>query len=294
MSRPRLLTVGEALYDELPSGDALPGGGPFNCAAHCAALGTPSALLTAVGEDARGDRLVALAGRLGVDTRLFQRSYLPTGRVAVTLADDGEPDYDIVAPVAWDLIRYPAPGAPDPDPALAAIPGVVAGADAIAVWLLGLRSQVTRATVGQVLAQAPPRTLRVLDVGLRQNSYDAAGVDWALRRVTIAKLNEGELATVSALLGLAPGAEALAGVYELDTLIVTRGAAGASSWRGGGRTDVAAARAARVVDTIGCGDGFLAGYLHARLRGDAEGACLGAGAARGAYVALRRGGLPAG
>ena len=291
MSAPVVLTVGECLYDELPTG-ALPGGGPFNAAAHAAALGTPVALLTAVGDDARGRELRALAARLGVDTRLFQRNYLPTGRVTVTFDTVGEPAYDIVAPVAWDLIRYPSPDDPDPDPALAALPTILSEVRAVAYWLLGVRSQVTRGTVAQVLAKAPPTALRVVDVGLRQNFYDAAVVDWALREAHVAKLNEGELRTVSELLGIEPGAEALARAYGLDTLIVTRGAEGAYSLRDGRRTAVVAAPVTRLVDTIGCGDSFLAGYLHARLGGAGEETCLRAGAERGAYTAGRRGGLP--
>ena len=286
-----LLSFGEILFDELPSG-ALPGGGPFNAAAHLAALGTPTALLTAVGEDARGRELQTLAARLDVDTRLFQRNYLPTGRVAVAFDIDGEPDYDVVAPVAWDLIRWPDGTEPDPDPALVALPKVVAGVEAVAFWLLGVRSKVSRACLEQVLAKAPPAALRVVDVGLRQNFYDAPLLDWALKQVQVAKLNEAELVEVSALLGLAAGADVLAEAYRLDTLIVTRGSEGAYSLRDGRETRVGAAPVVRLVDTIGCGDSFLAGYLHARLHGRDEGTCLRAGAGRGAYTAGRQGGLP--
>ena len=285
------LLFGEILFDELPAGP-LPGGGPFNAAAHLAALGTPAALLTAVGEDARGRELTALAARLGVDTRLFQRNYLPTGSVAVSFDADGEPDYDIVAPVAWDLLRWPDGTDPDPDPALLALPPFVADVDAVVFWLLGIRSKVSRACLEQVLAQAPAAALRVMDVGLRQNFYDAALLDWALSRVRVAKLNASELAEVSELLGLATGAEVLAKAYRLDTLVVTLGEEGAYSWREGRKTSVGAAPVPHLVDAIGCGDSFLAGYLHARLRGASEEACLRAGAERGAYTAGRQGGLP--
>ena len=194
--------------------------------------------------------------------------------------------------MAWDLIRHPDSGDPDPDPALAALPRLVGGLDAVAFWLLGARSQVTRATVAEVLAKAPPSALRVVDVGLRQNFYDAATVDWALRQVHVAKLNADELAAATALLGLGPTPESLAGAYDLDTLIVTRGAAGATSLRAGRSTEVPAARVPHFVDAVGCGDAFLAGYLHARLSGHGEEDCLRAGARRGAYAAGLRGGLP--
>lgn len=289
--RPTVLAIGEILYDELPSG-ALPGGGPFNTAAHLVALGTPAALLTGVGDDPRGRQIAALAARLGVDTRLFQTNYLPTGRVTVTFDAGGEPDYDIVAPVAWDLLRYPDGEAPDLAPALVALPEIASAVEAVCFWLLGVRSQVSRATVAKVLAQAPPSALRVLDVGLRQNFYDADGLAWAFGQADVVKLNEHEFAEAKTLLGLTGGLEVLAQAYRLDTLIVTRGEAGASSWRTGQLVDVPSAPVSQVVDAIGCGDSFLAGYVDARLAGRDEAACLWAGAVRGAYTAGRRGGLP--
>ena len=286
-----VLTFGEILFDELPTG-ALPGGGPFNTAAHLVALGTPTALLTAVGDDARGRELTTLAARLGVDTRLFQRNYLETGRVSVRFDDAGEPDYDIIAPVAWDLIRWSDDASADPEAALLSLPAFVEEVSAVCYWLLGIRSAVSRATLTSVLAKAPTTALRVVDVGLRQNFYDAESVRWALTQADVAKLNEEELAAVSTLLDLAPGAEVLAEAHQLDTVIVTRGAEGAYSVRDGVRTVVEAALTSTIIDTIGCGDSFLAGYLHERLDGGEEEGCLRAGSARGAYTAGLRGGLP--
>jgi sugar/nucleoside kinase (ribokinase family) len=51
------------------------------------------------------------------------------------------------------------------------------------------------------------------------------------------------------------------------TVVVKRGPLGASAWQDGESCDVAAPRV-KVVDTIGAGDVFNAGYLHARLQGE--------------------------
>ncbi len=294
----RLLTFGELLFDELPTG-LRAGGGPFNTAAHLVALGQPCGLISAVGNDERGRWLRAVAKELGVGDQLLQSCYLESGRVQVGFDAHGEPNYDIVAPVAWDLIRWPDSEPVDHkgqpisvDPGAAALPEAVRQTSGILFWLLGMRSEVNRATLTQVLAQAPADALRAVDVGLRQNFYDAESIAWVLHQANIAKLNEGEFATVCQLLDLEPRLEVLAEAFGLDTLIVTEGPAGASSWRNGQLHHAPAASVANFVDAIGCGDSFFAGYMHARLLGLPETACLEAGNARGAYTAGLAGGLP--
>ena len=294
--RPRVLCFGEALFDELPSGRRA-GGGPLNTAAHLVALGTASALVTAVGDDELGGDLVEIAAGLAVETDLVQRSALPTGRVAVEFDARGEAAYDIVGPVAWDDIRYPGI-APEGDRrprdgrAEQALRGAAASARAVTFHLLSVRGDTTAAALRAVLAEAPRGIPRVGDFGLRAGQYTAERIDWLLREATIAKLNEGELAEIASLLGIESKAEALARAYRLESVVVTQGAAGAYGSSGGSRYRVAAPRVDDVVDTVGCGDAFLAGYLHARLEGIDEPGCLRVGCTRGAYAATLRGALP--
>jgi fructokinase len=60
-----------------------------------------------------------------------------------------------------------------------------------------------------------------------------------------------------------------------DIVIVTRGALGAVGVvRGGGRIEVPAAGGGRVVDTIGAGDAFTAGLIHALVDGEDLAAAL--------------------
>lgn len=60
------------------------------------------------------------------------------------------------------------------------------------------------------------------------------------------------------------------------TLVVKRGGHGASAWVDGARTDVSAPLVT-VVDTIGAGDVFNAGYLEGRMKGLDLAACLSLG-----------------
>ncbi len=285
-----VLCFGEMLIDELPAGDR-PGGGPFNTAAHLNALGTPAAIVSALGEDLRADLLRGVAADQGVDTRVLQTSYLETGRVVITLDDRGEPDYDIIAPVAWDLVRYPRAGERYADSAVNLLPAFAKNAPAVLCWMLGVRSEVSKASLGEVLAKAGPGCLKVADLGFRQNFHSAELLDWLLQRVTVAKLNTTELARVCLALELEHAPQVLAKAYDLDTVIVTAGAKGATLYRGGAVV-TAKSPAVEVVDTVGCGDAFLAGYIHARLRESPAQEALDAACARGSYAATLQGGLP--
>jgi len=70
--------------------------------------------------------------------------------------------------------------------------------------------------------------------------------------------------------------------------VVTRGAAGAMA-RAGDEMRAVAAAPARVVDTLGAGDGFIAGFLVAHLGGASLAGALEAGARAGAAACSWRG-----
>jgi fructokinase len=67
------MEIGELLWDLLPTGPRL-GGAPFNATAHLRRLGFNAAIVTAVGRDTLGSRARDEVARLGVETKLRQRS----------------------------------------------------------------------------------------------------------------------------------------------------------------------------------------------------------------------------
>ena len=74
----------------------------------------------------------------------------------------------------------------------------------------------------------------------------------------------------------------------VQQVVVKRGAAGASAWTTDGRVDVPAVPVT-VVDVIGAGDAFTAGYLSAHLGGEPVRTCLERGAVLGAFSVAGRG-----
>ncbi|MEA1070932.1 adenosine kinase [Sphingomonas sp. LY160] len=79
---------------------------------------------------------------------------------------------------------------------------------------------------------------------------------------------------------------------KVDTLVVTRGAEGATAIANGERISIPAAPVAQVVDTTGAGDLFAAGFLAARARKAGLERCLWTGAIAAGEVITHYGARP--
>jgi len=110
------------------------------------------------------------------------------------------------------------------------------------------------------------------------------------RLVDILFGNENELKKLTGCNALEQCIEAL--TPRVETLIITRGAAGAIALGGGEQAEVPAAPVSQVVDTTGAGDLFAAGFLAGRLRGRPLRACLEAGAIAAAEIISHFGARP--
>jgi fructokinase len=260
MTRPVVVGLGEALWDVLPDGDHF-GGAPANVALHAAALGAESWLVSAVGQDARGDaalaRLDAAAVRRDTVARLADH---PTGVVRVTLDAAGHPVYDIATESAWDYLPWSE-----------AVEQVAERADAIAFGSLAQRSPTSRATIRRAVATTRGTSWRLFDVNLRQRYYDASVLTESLKLANAVKLNEEELPVVARLCGVADGPprdqlRALCGRFGLRLAALTRGACGAVLLTPNEVCESTAPPTV-VADTVGAGDAFTATLLIGVLAG---------------------------
>ena len=262
--RPRIVVWGEVLWDLFPDGAQL-GGAPANVAWHLAMLGADVALVSRVGDDARGhEAIVRLAAR-GVDTSLVQIDReRATGEVDVRVAD-GEARYTLVPGRAWERIAFE--GTP------------LAGARAVVFGTLSQRTDLGLAAWRAMIASAPEGCAKVCDVNLRPGKLDARAVDAALAAADVVKINDAELRA----LGSAPKAELLA---------ITHGPAGATLRTATETVEIAGVRARPGGDNVGCGDAWLAVLVHGLAQGWPL-ARTGAIAARwAAEVASQRGATP--
>ena len=302
MSEMSVLAVGEVLWDMLPSGPRL-GGTNANFAVACARLGHAAALVSCVGNDALGEEaratLAAQSAGTSFDSSHIQtNTAVPTGTVSVLLGPEGQPQYGISTPAAWDQIQ----ATPE---ALA----LAATAGAVCFGTLAQRQEPSRFAI-RTLVAAGRKAVRVFDVNIRPPFYSAEIVQWSLAHADVVKISEEELglvldlisetpdgsfaerssawemaeleAAARSVLGYAPACRLVAVTLgPRGSLLVTRDAA-----------DRHAGFAITVKDTVGAGDAFTAGMTHAYLHGGSLQVINQVGNLCGSYVASQPGAMP--
>jgi fructokinase len=278
----RFVAFGEVLWDLLPSGRVL-GGAPFNFAYRVASLGDRGVMVSRLGDDELGREAFAALRALGMDTRCVQRdSRHSTGTVPVRLDEAGTPVFTIVQDVAYDHIEPSA----EADAA-------VAEADCFCFGTLIQRSPDSARTLHELLGRFRGR-LRLLDLNLRRDCWTAETIRSSIERADILKLNDGEAETVAARYGLerlplAAFPAALLAKTPLSHVVVTLGPLGAFAASRNGDAAYDAAFDVSVVDTVGSGDAFTAGFAHGLLAGWPLARSIRYGNALGACVAAQRG-----
>jgi len=276
-----VVCFGEILWDILP-GNMVPGGAPMNVAYHLRKLGMPPALITRVGLDSHGKKLIQLMERESISTDFFQMDFeLDTGKVTAT-PDGDTVHYEICKPVAWDNIQW--------DDSFVSL---VSDAGYFIYGTLGVRSEASRRVLYRLLEIA---RLRVLDINLRPPHYDRDVLEHLLRGTALLKLNLEEL---ELLTGWFAGyrteserMEALQARFHIPTIVVTRGSRGAVLLSEGNFYTHPGFRV-EVADTVGSGDAFLAGLLFKMAQGTDPPLALEFASAMGALVASQHGPTPA-
>ena len=293
MKEPRLiLGIGELLWDLLPEGPRL-GGAPANFSVMSGRLGNHAVILSRIGRDDLGRDAIKRLDPLPVDSSNVQIDAAhETGRVTVTLRD-GQPEYVIHQPAAWDSLELS-------DTWLQ----LAERADAICFGSLAQRSVESRQTIQTLAAQTSSSCVRVYDVNLRAPFYSGEIVQESLELATVVKMNDAEVPQVLGLLGLPlndepvptrlrVGAERLLSEFPtLQMVAITCGGNGSllvtrEAWHQHPGVHV------QVADTIGAGDAFTAAMTHYLLRGADLATLNEAGNRWGAWVASQAGAMPA-
>jgi fructokinase len=282
----RILAVGEILWDIFSDSTRL-GGAPLNFAAHASRLGHEAVILSAVGNDALGERARSEIEALGLNSRLVQTTdRFPTGAASVQLGPGGQPAFRIHRPAAYDAVELSA-----------------SHLDWLAGWAPGwLYYGTLLFTTGQAretlrrLIRGLPQARRFYDVNLRPESYSPELVAELLSLANVVKLNEMEVDAVAAIADLprssiADFCQAGAARYGWDTACVTLGARGCALWSGGEYME-APGHSVEVADTVGAGDGFAAALLHGLARRDKLGEITKFANRVGAIIASRPGAIP--
>jgi len=275
------ICFGEILWDILPDG-AQPGGAPMNVAYHLNQLGMPAGVLSKKGNDADGERLIRFLETHRVDTALIQTDPVhPTGKVLATPGSNYEMQYDIVFPVAWDFIDVAGNAAEK-----------VAAAELFIFGSLAARNEHSRKTLFTLLSRAAKK---IMDINLRPPHFTQELIEALLSEATVLKLNENELELLSgwyAFTGtMQEQAAALGKRFSIRDIIITKGADGAAYYTDGAFYEHPGIKVA-VVDTVGSGDAFLAGFLSQLQKGYGPEAALDFACRLGSFIATQKGACP--
>jgi fructokinase len=279
-------SVGEVLWDVFPDQERL-GGAPLNFSANLQRLGDQATLLSAVGRDERGRRALEQMRSLGLSTAgVREVQDLPTGTATVRRGADGEPEYVIPRPAAFD--RLTVDEATDANSE---------GVD----WLyfgtlLNMQPEMERLTTELVQRLKPARAF--YDMNLRAGQWNLALVQRLSHLASVLKLNESEAKTLFDLTRTGQASfsmeEFCAGwtsEYGVDVICVTLGPAGCLVYDHGQVTRTPG-YSVTVHDTVGSGDAFAAGFLHGYALGWPIARIAAFANALGAVVASRPGATP--
>ncbi len=277
-----IISVGEILWDSLPSGLFL-GGAPLNVCLHAKELGLSAGIVSRVGSDRLGKEALRRIRRAGVDTSLVQIDEAhETGFVEVELDGKGNPEYKITEDVAWDFIRFDKTA----EKKISNVRAVVFGS-------LALRNSVSREKIIQLLKTTT--ALPVIDLNLRYPHYSEKLVNQLLFLGEVLKLNRGELEILSGWFNLSAdirkAMEEIARKFDFKLVAVTDGGNGAFLWQEG-RWERQKSYDITVKDAVGAGDAFLAALLYGLLNGYSPEEILRLSNAAGAFVAGKSGATP--
>ena len=274
---PKLYCFGEILWDLFPSG-AKPGGAPMNVAIHAQNLGLESAVISAIGRDEYGQKLLDILNERGVNTEFITTNDHPTGTVTVDTTNPSEVSYTIDEPSAWDFIGAPT---------ISWEPG-----DLLLHGSLATRNKNSFDALNVLRRQA---TMRVFDLNLRAPFIDQERIIALLDGTEIVKVNEEEYALLRQWLDLdatpEQGFRQLHERFGTRHLILTLGSKGAL-WLTTADTIRSKTFKIKVKDTVGAGDSFLAGMLYGIYNGLDPQEAIDRASGLGALVASKEGANP--
>lgn len=237
-----LYVFGEVLFDVFPDGNKVLGGAPFNVAWHLQAFAQSPFFISRIGNDIEGEQIRRAMLDWGMDTHALQTDEkLSTGKVMIRI-QDGEPEYEIIEPVAYDAIDV--------------LPENVPTCDFLYHGSLAVRNETSYQSL-KVIRDHQPKNIFV-DVNLRSPWWDKSVVLELLHQASWVKFNTDEFDLLYAS-GKAADNDLSSFIdeYGLQGVILTHGKAGAEVMTADKQqymiepdVDI------EVVDTVGAGDAF--------------------------------------
>jgi len=264
----KLLAIGEALIDFIPMQTGVElkevecfrpvvGGAPANVCGAFARLGGRSAMITQLGEDAFGDKIVDELNRFGIDTSYIKRTSAANTCLAfVSLKQNGERDFSFYRKPSADMLMEPGDVRPE----------FFEDASCLHFCSVSIGDYPMRRAHERAVELAKKAGITVsFDPNLRLPLWeDHAKLKRAvwdfIPFADILKISDEELPFLA---GEEHIADALPQLFTGDVKLVvyTKGADGAEAYTK--RTSAASAGVkVKAIDTTGAGDAFIGSFLY--------------------------------
>jgi fructokinase len=259
-----IVVTGEALIDLIPTptGDLgiHPGGGPFNTARWLGRLGADVAFLESIAADPLGQRLRDELVAAGVSLDLVVATKLPTTLALVQLDAAGAAQYSFYTNTSMSDVW--------PEQVTELLPAEL---DALYLGSIGLVLEPAASAGLRAVELARGRgALVMVDPNVRAGLIDDRSVYLRRLEAVLAQTDILKL-SVDDLDWLAPDEPPVTAArryldFGVQAVLLTAGAAGATVLTADGAVEEIAPVPVDVVDTIGAGDAFSAGFLAHWLR----------------------------
>jgi len=274
-----MICFGEILWDVLPDGPQ-PGGAPMNVAYHLSKLGIKTGIISSVGKDIKGEKLLNLLDCWGIDRSLVQiNSEQNTSEVVAKTNNKTEVSYEILFPVAWDFIK--------------AEENVLAQTWHNQYLIYGSLASRNELSMQTLLGLMDTPSIKVMDVNLRYPFVKHSILEKLMSHADIIKLNDNELDKIQTIFNGTFGQEGdkvkfIQEKFDVPEILVTKGEFGGSYYKGNEAFHHFGSEVT-VEDTIGSGDAFLAGFLANHMIQAPAKQMLREAIAMGGFVATKKG-----
>lgn len=278
--QPKIICFGETLWDIFPDKKVI-GGAPLNVSLRLHALGAQATMISRIGRDQDGDKLIEYLKKESFDHSMIQfDEQLATGNVQVHLDESNTATYTISEPVAWDHIEFQQNDIE-----------IISKADAFIFGSLCCRNSRSRKTLFEYLLQAK---FKVFDANLRPPFYSMELVFQLMEIADMIKLNDEELDEIVKFLRIESKSiedqiKNLSELTHTQHICVTLGAKGAIFFTQGEFFKNPGYKVV-VKDTVGAGDSFLASLVYQFVRGVPSQQAIDFSCAMGSLVASKNGG----
>lgn len=280
----KVACFGEVLWDIFQDGTRKIGGAPFNVAYNLHKMGLESTIISSVGNDDLGKKIIDKIENWGISIEGIQvLDTHPTSTVVASIDENNDATYDIVKNVAWDHISTIQK---DLD--------LVSKSDALVYGTLASRSQKSKNTLFELIEAS---RYNVFDINLRAPHYDVKLIKDLLHKTQLAKFNKAELRLMLDFLGKEYKTEQdsiryLQDLFRMREIIISKGSKGAL-YAYEDEFHLYPVVKVDIKDTIGSGDSFLAGFLSKRLEMDNKvHDIMHQAVALGAFITAREGACP--